>query len=166
MSLMRQHAEPIQGWLQDVQRDPRSVGAFRRRIQCLLRDPAVARRVAGRLDRRLGDGPIGDGEFGDGRFGDGRFGDGQFGDRRLGDGRPGAAERPATAEAPRCGSELPAGLSPRLAGQLAGSSGEALSGTLIGRCDCERPCVLMAPDLRRFDTLAPRPVPVPVRLRA
>jgi hypothetical protein len=39
------------GWLEEVQRDPRTLGAFRRRIESLLRDPAVARRVAGRLDR-------------------------------------------------------------------------------------------------------------------
>ena len=144
MSLMqqRQHAgTPIQGWLQDVQRDPRSVGAFRRRIQCLLQDPAVARRVAGRLDRR-------------------------FGDDRLGDERLGGPERPAATDAPRCGSELSVGLSAPFAGPFAGSSGPALNGSLIGRCDCEKPCVLMTPDLRRFDTLAPRLKPVAVQFRA
>lgn len=39
-------------WLQDVQRDPRTVGAFRRRIEMLLCDPAVARRVASRVGTR------------------------------------------------------------------------------------------------------------------
>lgn len=154
MSLMqqRQHAgTPIQGWLQDVQRDPRSVGAFRRRIQCLLQDPAVARRVAGRLDRR---------------FGDGRLGDERLGHERLGDERLGGPERPAAADAPRCGSELSVGLSAPFAGPFAGSSGPALNGSLIGRCDCEKPCVLMTPDLRRFDTLAPRLKPVAVQFRA
>ena len=38
------------GWLTSVQRDPRTLGAFRRRIEVLLSDPAVARRVARRLD--------------------------------------------------------------------------------------------------------------------
>lgn len=40
-----------QGWLQEVQRDPRTLGAIRARIERLLRDPAVARAVACRLDR-------------------------------------------------------------------------------------------------------------------
>ena len=39
-------------WLDDVQRDPRTLGAFRRRIEALLTDPAVARRIARRLDGR------------------------------------------------------------------------------------------------------------------
>ena len=39
-------------WLDEVQRDPRTLGAFRRRIESLLTDPAVARRIARRLDSR------------------------------------------------------------------------------------------------------------------
>ena len=39
-------------WLDDVQRDPRTLGAFRRRIEALLTDPAVARRIARRLEAR------------------------------------------------------------------------------------------------------------------
>ncbi|MGY6411284.1 MAG: hypothetical protein ACXIUV_09705 [Alkalilacustris sp.] len=42
-------------WLDDVQRDPRTLGAFRRRIESLLTDPAVARRIARRLDGRAAD---------------------------------------------------------------------------------------------------------------
>jgi hypothetical protein len=45
-------ATRVGDWLEDVQRDPRTVGSFRRRIESLLRDPAVARRVALRLDLR------------------------------------------------------------------------------------------------------------------
>lgn len=39
-------------WLRDVQRDPRTVGAFRRRIETLLNDGTVARRIAQRLQAR------------------------------------------------------------------------------------------------------------------
>jgi hypothetical protein len=38
-------------WLQEVQRDPRSLWATRRRIECLLADPYVARSIAARLRR-------------------------------------------------------------------------------------------------------------------
>lgn len=55
--LDQQGAEPaMTGWLQEVQRDPRTLGAFRRRIESLLRDPAVARRVASRVGRLQADG--------------------------------------------------------------------------------------------------------------
>lgn len=46
-----QSVPAMAGWLEDVQRDPRTLGAFRRRIESLLCDPAVARRVAVRLCR-------------------------------------------------------------------------------------------------------------------
>lgn len=39
-------------WLQEVQRDPRTLGAVRRRIENVLRDPMVARRVSCRLIAR------------------------------------------------------------------------------------------------------------------
>ena len=55
MSMARRVPTPptaLTGWLETVQRDPRTMGAFRRRIETLLRDPAVARRVAGRLEHR------------------------------------------------------------------------------------------------------------------
>lgn len=42
-------------WLDDVQRDPRTMGAFRRRIEVLLRDAAVARRVSRRLGTQSAD---------------------------------------------------------------------------------------------------------------
>lgn len=36
-------------WLDAVQRDPRGMGQFQKRIEALLRDPAVARRVRARI---------------------------------------------------------------------------------------------------------------------
>jgi len=38
-----------QAWLEEVQRDPRTLGALRARIERLLADPVVARAVAARL---------------------------------------------------------------------------------------------------------------------
>ncbi len=51
-SAQPQQTAAMASWLDDVQRDPRTLGAFRRRIQALLTDPAVARRIARRLDGR------------------------------------------------------------------------------------------------------------------
>lgn len=48
-----QHCKRLdtRAWLEEVQRDPRTLGAMRARIERVLADPAVARAVAARLAR-------------------------------------------------------------------------------------------------------------------
>lgn len=49
---MRQrNRQDTRTWLEEVQRDPRTLGAVRARIERLLSDPVVARSVAARLER-------------------------------------------------------------------------------------------------------------------
>lgn len=43
-----------EGWMDSIQRDPGTVRGFRKRIEALLRDPAVARRVRARLQNGAG----------------------------------------------------------------------------------------------------------------
>lgn len=106
-------------WLEDVQRDPRTVGAFRRRIEALLRDAAVARRVSRRLGERADDAPVREPVPGP---------------------VPGPKPRGARV-APRCdcAAEQPFG-------GLRGRSGRSI----IGLCDCDRPCPLLSPGYVRM----------------
>lgn len=121
MAMMRTQgaaATQVTGWLEDVQRDPRTVGAFRRRIEQLLRDPAVARRVAHRLDRRELNGcPT-----------------------VAGGGAAASADRQRAAPIPMQARGR------ALVGAFLGSESGAVS--IFGNCSCSTRCCLMVPHLR------------------
>lgn len=121
MAMMRTGAVAamqMTGWLEEVQRDPRTLGAFRRRIESLLRDPAVARRVAVRLEQREGEGRS----------------------------APSEVEPAAPCAANPCAVTAPMSRTQALVGAFLGREDGSVS--LIGRCDCASRCCLMVPDLR------------------
>lgn len=122
-------AAPMPGWLEDVQRDPRTVGAFRRRIEALLCDGVVARRVAERLERREAENRV-----------------------SPDDSLPAPCTLAAPEETGTPVDRIP--LKPRalLDAFLRDESGLV---SLIGRCDCSTGCCLMVPDLRRFPNHVP-----------
>lgn len=136
MAMARRHqadwqgASPVMtGWLEAVQRDPRTLGAFRRRIESVLRDAAVARRVAGRLRRMQEEGRASPPEAEAIR------------------GMPADAGREGPAPA-ACAARTP------VAALATGAAGGA---SLFGRCDCPGRCCMMVPDLRPIPALGVPP---------
>lgn len=117
----------IPGWLEEIGRDPRTVGAFRRRIESLLQDGAIARRVALRLEQRRDAGQDSPPET--------DRDEAVWPDRQTGQPRHTVGARRAEAARP--------------AGQGTFGHG-AVVGSLIGRCDCATTCCMMVPNLGRF----------------
>jgi hypothetical protein len=130
------------GWLEEVQRDPRTMGAFRRRIESLLSDPAVARRVAGRLCRLQEEGRASAPET-----------------EVMADVPTVAANdsRAAPGAGGRVTSFPPSAGRPRTRIPVAAlaASGGGQTASLFGRCDCPAGCCLMVADLRPSPALAP-----------
>lgn len=122
----------MSGWLEEVQRDPRTLGAFRRRIETLLTDPAVARRIAGRIGQRDCGRPAAPAR------------------RTAPDGREGVPALLSGALSGHCaGADRRAAVRP----------GDAAA-AIFGRCDCPSGCCLMVPDLRRFPAHVAPALPV------
>ncbi|MGY6635248.1 MAG: hypothetical protein ACXIU8_16120 [Alkalilacustris sp.] len=141
----RQTAE-ITGWLDTVQRDPRTLGAFRQRIEALLTDPAVARRVRRRLLEAEAHATHPDGHDAAAA----RRHDRQRPTARL----TGATEHCRATPAPAMTARTdrmptrPTGGADRLGRWT--TPGCGAGATIIGCCDCRGACRLMVPDLRRF----------------
>lgn len=124
-------ATRVGDWLEDVQRDPRTVGSFRRRIESLLRDPAVARRVALRLDLREEAGRSTPAETATSPATPGNCAVGGAVGGTGGGAVGGAAGRPRA-----------------LVAAFLGREDGAVS--IFGSCDCSTRCCLMVPQLRGY----------------
>jgi hypothetical protein len=128
MAQRQQQSVPaMAGWLEEVQRDPRTMGAFRRRIESLLRDPAVARRVAGRICRLQDEGRASPSEIETDR----------------------AHAAPAAVGAVR--GQVRAEVHARAMSCVATGPGASI----FGRCDCDGLCCMLVPDLSPLRAKAP-----------